>query len=84
MKKLYRSRSDRKIAGIFGGIGEAYNMDPNVLRLLGVLLFFISGFFPVLITYIVAWVIVPDAGDRASDISRDAASNAGESGVKGS
>ncbi len=60
MKRLYRSRTDRKIAGIFGGIGEVYEMDPNVLRLLGVLLLLVSGFFPVLFTYIVAWIILPD------------------------
>ncbi|GAB4379607.1 MAG: hypothetical protein Kow0042_29150 [Calditrichia bacterium] len=35
-------------------------MDPNLLRILTVLLFFITGFFPVLITYIVAWAIIPE------------------------
>ena len=60
MKKLYRSRTDRKIAGILGGIGEVYNIDPNLLRLLTVLLFFFTGFFPVIITYIIAWFILPD------------------------
>lgn len=60
MKRLYRSRIDRKIAGIFGGLGEVYNVDPNLLRLLAVLLFFLTGFFPILITYIIAWVILPD------------------------
>ncbi len=60
MKKLYRSRTDRKIAGIFGGIGELYDMDPNLLRLLAVLLLLVTGFFPVLLTYIIAWIILPD------------------------
>ncbi|MFZ0389754.1 MAG: PspC domain-containing protein [Calditrichia bacterium] len=60
MKHLYRSRKDRKIAGVLGGLGETYQMDSNLLRLLTVLLFFISGFFPIGITYIVAWVIVPE------------------------
>ncbi|UCF65341.1 MAG: PspC domain-containing protein [bacterium] len=60
MKRLYRSRTDRKIAGIFGGLGELYEVDPNLLRLLAVLIFLISGFFPVLVTYIVAWVIIPE------------------------
>jgi phage shock protein C len=60
MKKLYRSKTDRKIAGILGGIGEVYNIDPNLLRLLTVLLFFFTGFFPVIITYIIAWFILPD------------------------
>ncbi len=60
MKRLYRSQTDRKIAGILGGLGELYNIDPNLLRLLAVLLFLVSGFFPVLFTYIIAWIILPD------------------------
>ncbi len=60
MKRLYRSGTDRKIAGIFGGIGEVYNMDPNLLRLIAVLLFLLTGFFPILVTYLVAWVILPE------------------------
>lgn len=60
MKRLYRSQKDRKLAGIFGGLGDYFEIDSNVLRLLAVLLFLISGFFPVLITYIIAWIIIPD------------------------
>ena len=60
MKRLYRSQKDRKIAGILGGIGEVYNVDPNLLRLLAILLLFATGVLPVVITYIVAWVILPD------------------------
>ena len=60
MKTLYRSKTDRKVAGVFGGVGEVYDMDPNLLRLLAVLLFFLTGFFPIPITYIVAWIILPD------------------------
>lgn len=60
MKRLYRSRDDRKIAGVLGGIGEVYNVDPNLLRLLAILLLFATGVLPAVITYIVAWVILPD------------------------
>jgi len=61
MKKLYRSKTDRKIAGIFGGIGELYNIDPNLLRILSILLLFLTGFIPILFTYIIAWIIIPEA-----------------------
>ncbi len=61
MKKLYRSKTDRKIAGIFGGIGELYNIDPNLLRILSILLLFLTGFIPILSTYIIAWIIIPEA-----------------------
>ena len=60
MKRLYRSQKDRKIAGICGGLGELYEIDPNLLRLIVVLVFLVSGFFPVLVTYIIAWIIIPD------------------------
>jgi len=60
MKRLYRSRDDRRIAGILGGMGEVYNVDPNLLRLLAILLLFATGVLPVVITYIVAWIILPD------------------------
>jgi phage shock protein C len=60
MKILYRSQTDRKIAGIFGGLGEVYNIDPNVLRLVAVLVLLASGVMPVLVTYVVAWFLLPD------------------------
>jgi phage shock protein C len=65
MKRLYRSDADRKIAGIFGGLGELYGIDPNVLRLAAVLLFLVTGFIPLLATYIVAWFILPDEKEVA-------------------
>ncbi len=60
MKRLYRSTTDKKIAGICGGLGEIFNLDPNLIRLLAVLLFFVTGFFPVVITYLIAWIIIPE------------------------
>ena len=60
MKVLYRSQTDCKIAGIFGGLGEVYNIDPNVLRLIAVLVLLASGVMPVLVTYVVAWFLLPD------------------------
>lgn len=68
MKTLYRSQTDRKIAGVLGGLGELFNIDSNLLRLATVLLFFISGFFPVLITYFVAWLILPDGNPENVEV----------------
>ena len=83
MKKLYRSQTDRKIAGIFGGLGDYFNVDSNVLRLLAVLVFLVSGFFPVLITYIIAWLILPDEGTEVtSSRSETSAKKAAESETK--
>ena len=59
MKYLYRSQTDKKIAGIFGGISEIYEVDPSLLRLLFLFLGIATGVFPLLITYLVGWMIIP-------------------------
>lgn len=57
MKKLYRSKSNRVICGVCGGIGEYLNVDPTIIRLLALLLGFTgSG----VIVYIAAAIIMPD------------------------
>jgi len=58
MKKLYRSRRDRKLFGICGGLAEMLNVDATLLRiLLIVLTVFTSGF--VILIYILAGMVVP-------------------------
>ncbi|OFV95745.1 MAG: PspC domain-containing protein [Acidobacteria bacterium RIFCSPLOWO2_12_FULL_54_10] len=59
MKRLYRSQTDKKIAGIFGGIAELYNIDPSLLRLTFVFLGLATGIIPLLISYFVGWIIIP-------------------------
>jgi phage shock protein C len=63
MKRVYRSTTDKKIFGICGGIGEAYNIDPNVVRIIVVFLALVTGVFPMILTYIVARLLLP-AADR--------------------
>lgn len=48
------------MAGICGGLGEYMNADSNVIRLVFILLLLITGFFPFGLTYIVAWIILPE------------------------
>jgi phage shock protein C len=59
MKKLYRSQKNKMIAGICGGVGEVYSIDPKLLRLVCVFILLVSGIFPLLITYLIAWVVIP-------------------------
>lgn len=59
MKRLYRSRHDRVVAGLCGGLGEYLEVDPNLVRIAVVLLTLSTGIIPGLITYLVAWAIVP-------------------------
>ncbi len=59
MKRLYRSLDERRIAGICGGLGETYGIDPTLLRLVFVFLAIVSGFLPMVVVYIIGWIIIP-------------------------
>ena len=59
MKSLYKSRTNRMLSGVCGGIGEYFGVDPTIIRLLWVLCCAIggSGF----LAYIIAAILVPEA-----------------------
>ncbi len=59
MTKLFRSQTDKKIAGICGGIAEAYVLDSNLVRVALVFLGLATGGIPFLIAYLVGWIIIP-------------------------
>ena len=59
-KKLYRSSKQRMIAGICGGLAEYFEMDVTILRLLFVAISLLSVLIPMVIFYIIAWIIVPE------------------------
>jgi len=58
-KRLYRSKKDAYIAGVCGGLGEYFSIDPTVVRLLAILLLIVTGFFPVILIYIILSVVIP-------------------------
>lgn len=58
MKKLYRSQTDRKIAGICGGLGEIYGIDSNLIRIAFVFVALITHIIPLVVTYLIAWLIL--------------------------
>ncbi len=58
--KLYLSETDKKIAGVCGGIAERFDVDSTILRLAVVFLALVTAIFPVVITYFIAWVIIPN------------------------
>ncbi len=57
-KRLYRSRESRMIAGVCGGLGEYFDMDPTIVRLIVVVAALVGG--SGLLAYILAWIIVPE------------------------
>jgi len=59
MKRLKRSRKEKMVAGVCGGLAEYFDMDPTVMRLLYVLVSVISAAFPGILVYLILWIIVP-------------------------
>jgi len=57
VKKLYRSRTERMIAGVCGGLAEHFQIDPTWVRLIFILFFFLGG--SALALYLIMWFIVP-------------------------
>ena len=68
MKKLYRSRNNKMIAGVCGGLAVYLNIDPTIVRLAFVLLALFQGFG--VLAYLVLWVIVPLEGAADANLDR--------------
>jgi len=59
MKKLYKSDTNKIFAGVIGGLGEYFEIDPVILRILFVLISATTGVLPGMLVYLVAIFIVP-------------------------
>ncbi len=60
-KKIYRSEKDRMLAGVAGGLGEYFEVDPTVIRIILVLLTLFGG--SGILIYIVLWILMPSESD---------------------
>ncbi|QUL99093.1 MAG: PspC domain-containing protein [Candidatus Fermentithermobacillus carboniphilus] len=82
MKKLYRSRTSRVIGGVAAGLAEYFDVDVTVMRLAFALL---AVIFPsMILAYIIAWIIIPEAPSGYSDvIGGEAGSDAGKTASPG-
>lgn len=58
---LRRSRSDRMIAGVCGGLAKWLGWDPTLVRVLYVVVSILSAAFPGLVVYIILWIVMPEA-----------------------
>jgi len=58
-KRLYKSSDNKIFAGVFGGLGEYFNVDPVILRVVWVLVVIFTAFVPGVLTYILAVIIIP-------------------------
>ena len=56
-RKLWRSRKERKLAGVCGGLAEYFNIDPFWMRLVFVIFFLAGG--AAFLVYVIMWIITP-------------------------
>ncbi len=59
--KLHRSRQNRMIAGVMGGVAEYLGWNPTLTRLLFVIISTASAAVPGILIYVVLWVVMPNA-----------------------
>lgn len=64
-RRLYRSKRNRVLLGVCGGIAEYFNIDPVIVRVIAVILI-IPGVFPAIIAYFILALIIPLEGSTSS------------------
>ncbi|MDD3006222.1 MAG: PspC domain-containing protein [Candidatus Pacebacteria bacterium] len=69
VKKFYRSRTDRVIFGVCGGLGKYFGVDPVLFRLLFVLFFFVDG--AGILLYLIMVIVIPEEPGRSSAGNKD-------------
>lgn len=62
---LRRSRTNRQIAGVIGGLAEYFRIDPTLLRVIYVVGSIVSAAFPGILVYFLLWLLIPEAPDLA-------------------
>jgi phage shock protein PspC (stress-responsive transcriptional regulator) len=67
-KRLYRNTSNKILAGVLSGIADYLKIDVNIIRLIYIVLFLLTGVAPLLIGYIVAWVIIDEKPAKSNHI----------------
>ena len=68
-KKLMRSRAERKIAGVCAGLAQYLDLDASLVRILGFFIALATGVVPGVLTYLLAWIIVPEEPELKSVVA---------------
>ncbi|RNF85256.1 PspC domain-containing protein [Montanilutibacter psychrotolerans] len=61
-RSLSRSRHDRMVAGVIGGIAHRFGWNPTLLRFVYVVLSIVSAAFPGILVYLILWLLMPEEG----------------------
>jgi phage shock protein C len=80
VRRLHRSRTNRVLAGVCGGIAEYYGSDPTAVRLATLIIGLFTGVVPMVLVYIVAAIVVPD-GDGGAVPGQHAAVPSGQTAM---
>jgi len=65
VKKLRRSKTDRVIGGVCGGLGEYFDIDPLIFRLIFVIAVLFGG--TGVVAYLILWIVIPEEGESARE-----------------
>ena len=60
-KRLYKSNTNKVISGVCGGLGEYFNIDPSIIRIIWVIIVFLTAIGGGIIAYIACAVLIPNA-----------------------
>ena len=64
MKRLFRSRKERMLGGVCGGLGEHLDVDPTIIRLVWAVITLLTVGTGLLV-YIIAWILIPEEPGEA-------------------
>jgi phage shock protein C len=59
-KQLRRSRTNRMVAGVVGGLAEYWSVDPTLARVVYVVASVLSVAFPGILVYLILWLVIPE------------------------
>ncbi|HEV8695551.1 MAG TPA: PspC domain-containing protein [Lysobacter sp.] len=62
-RSLSRSRHDRMLAGVIGGIARRFGWNSTLLRVIYVVASILSAAFPGILVYLILWLLIPEEGD---------------------
>lgn len=64
-KKLYREEDEAMVVGVMAGLARYFKQDPTLFRVMAILFLVITGFFPGLLLYLGAWLVMPKRSKHA-------------------
>lgn len=68
--RLFRNTSNKMIGGVASGLADYFEIDATIIRVLFVLAVFIPVTFPVVLFYIILWIVMPDIAKRPKELEQ--------------